>query len=392
MIQRLRSAFARSPQPVAPFRFPEARHGPAELAYRDGIPILRVGGTPEEVGEQLGVLSVRPAPRLLDYPADLLRSLFRSRLVARVLARRATRVGGRLLARFPDGPRRELEALVGVGFDRDRIVLGNTLFDLKNINLRQMFGCSSLIVPAARSATGTPLFGRNVDFFDLGYLHEYSLVTVRPRTGRALAYATVGFPGMVGCVSGMNEAGLALASHEVFGVPGPRRFNPAGMPFALAYRRVLEECTRAAEVAAFLRGLERTTSTLLVLCDGDGGRALEVTPDGVVDYPQDGDAIACTNHYRSRELARRRPPRQFRTGERLNTLAGLAAGRGTFAPLNLTAALHAVHQGGMTVQTMVFEPASRAIHLTFGAPPTTARPPVRIDLGPLWESPPRRVS
>ncbi|HVK13523.1 MAG TPA: C45 family peptidase, partial [Gemmataceae bacterium] len=343
--------------PPSPFRFPPARHGRGELADRAGVPVLRVGGTPAEVGEQLGVLSVRPAARLLDFPEDLLRHTFKSRLLARLLARRATTLGGRLLAQFPDAARRELDGMAAAGLDRGRLVLGNTLYDLKNISLPQVLGCSSLVVPAARSATGGPLFGRNVDFFDRGYLHEYSLVTVRPRTAAALAYATVGFPGLLGCFSGMNEAGLALASHEVFGLPRGRRYNPRGVPFTLAYRRVLEECTRTADVADLLRGMERTTSTLLVLCDRDGGRVLEVTPDHVLGYETDATAITCTNHYRTPELARRRPPKKFRTGERLATLAGRAAGDHSFGLADLTAALHAVHQGPLTVQTMVFEPA-----------------------------------
>lgn len=382
MIHRLWSRPARPPAP--PFRFPEGRHGGGRLAYHDGVPVLRVSGTPEDVGAQIGVLSVRPAPRLLDFPEDLFRHLFRSRLLARILVRRAARLGGRLLAQFPDEPRRELEAMAGTGLDRDRLVLGNTLYDLKNITPRQLLGCSSLVVPAARSATGGPLFARTVDFFDLGYLHEYSLVTARPRRPRAMAYVTLGFPGVLGCFSGMNEAGLALASHEVFGVPGPRRYNPRGVPFTLAYRRVLEECTRTAEVAGLLRRIERTTSTLLVLCDPAGGRALEVTPDHVIERPTDGDAITCTNHYRSPELARRRAPRRFRTGERLATLAGLAAGDKAFAYPDLAAAMHAVHQDEMTAQNMVFEPAAGVVHVGFGRPPTTARPPVRIDLAPLF--------
>jgi predicted choloylglycine hydrolase len=182
----------------------------------------------------------------------------------------------------------------------------------------------------------------------------------------------------------MNEGGLALASHEVFGVPGPRRYNPSGVPFTVAYRRVLEECTRTTEVAGLLRGIERTTSTLLVLCDRDGGRVLEVTPDHVIEQPTDRDAITCTNHYRSPELARPRPPRKFRTAERLDTLTGLAAGEHTFAFADLTAALHAVHQEALTIQTMIFEPAALAVHVGFGPPPTTARPPVRIDLQAWW--------
>lgn len=372
------------PRSGPPFRFPEARHGRGELTYHHNIPILRVAGTPEEIGEQLAVLSVQPAPRLLDFPADLVHHFVHSRLLARILIRRAVRLGGRLLAQFPEAPGRELDAMIAAGLDRDRMVLGNTLFDLKNIRPWQILGCSSVIVPAARSVTGGPLFARNVDFHGLGYLHQYSLVTIRPRTPRTRAYMTLGFPGLVGCFSGMNDAGLALASHEVFGVPGPRRYNPRGVPFTLACRRVLEECTRTVEVADLLRGMERTTSTLLVLCDRDGGRVLEVTPDDVVEQPQVGDVVACTNHYRSPELARKRPPRSFCTGERLMTLAGSTVGRETFTLADLTATLHAVHQGDLTVQTMVFEPAALVVHVGFGPPPPTARPPVRLDLGRTW--------
>jgi predicted choloylglycine hydrolase len=274
--------------------------------------------------------------------------------------------------------------MIATGLDPVQMVLGNTLYDLKNIRLVQALGCSSLIVPPARSATGGPLFGRNVDFFDLGYLHDYSLVTVRPRTRRTLAYATLGFPGVLGCFSGMNEAGLALASHEVFGAPGPRRYNPHGVPFTLAHRRVLEECTRTTEVAPFLRGIERTTSTLLVLCDRDGGRVLEVTPDHVIEIPATGDAVVCTNHYRSPELARPQPPRKFRTGERLDILTRQSAGHGQFTRADLQATLHAAHQGPLTIQSMVFEPAALVVHVGFGPPPTTARPPVRLDLGRTW--------
>jgi hypothetical protein len=371
------------PRSGPPFRFPEAHHGRGELTYDRNIPILRVAGTPEEIGEQLAVLSVQPAARLLDFPADLVRHFVRSQLLARILVRRAVRLGGRLLARFPEAPGRELDAMIAAGLDRDRMVLGNTLYDLKNIRPWQVLGCSSLIVPAARSATGGPLFGRNVDFHGLGYLHEYSLATIRPRSPRTRAYMTLGFPGLVGCFSGMNDAGLAIASHEVFGVPGIRRYNPRGVPFTLAYRRVLEECARTTEVAPLLRGIERTTSTLLVLCDRDGGRVLEVTPDHVIEQPQVDDVIACTNHYRSPELARRTPPRQFRTGERLSTLTERAAGQETFTPADVRATLHATHQGPMTIQTMVFEPAALAVHVGFGAPPTTGRELVRVELARL---------
>jgi hypothetical protein len=45
--------------------------------------------------------------------------------------------------------------------------------------------------------------------------------------------------------------------------------------------------------------------------------------------------------------------------------------------------LHAVNQGGDTLQTMIFEPASLKLHLAFGKCPSSALPMKELDLAPL---------
>jgi isopenicillin-N N-acyltransferase-like protein len=365
--------------PPPPFQFPPGRHGRAELGYIHGVPVLRVAGTPEEAAEQTAALAVRPAMPLLDYPLDLLASFVGGKAVARLLFRLVLRVGEKLLAQFPEAHRRELDAYVAAGLDRGRVLAANTMLDMKNIPLGHLFGCSSLVVPAASSATGGPLFGRNLDFFSLGYLHRYNLVTVRARTPATRAFAALGFPGLVGCYSGMNDAGLALASHEVFDPPGPRRFNPLGPPFALAYRRVLEECATTTEAVELLSDTERTTSTMLALCDRDGGLVLELTPDLVA-----ARFAACANHFESQPLAGRRPPRKYHTAERLRTLRSIIDAGAPFGVDRVRAALALVAQGDLTIQTMVFEPRAPRVHVGFGPPPSAAGPLVPPDLAPLF--------
>src|SRR4051812_34706257 len=57
------------------FHFPAGRLGTkAELKYVNGLPVLVVGGTPEEMGTAVGALAVKTGPRALDYPRDLLRA------------------------------------------------------------------------------------------------------------------------------------------------------------------------------------------------------------------------------------------------------------------------------------------------------------------------------
>src|SRR5262245_49865790 len=44
-----------------PFRYTEGKHGKGELKYVNDIPVLVVEGTPEEMGEQIGTLALKPS-------------------------------------------------------------------------------------------------------------------------------------------------------------------------------------------------------------------------------------------------------------------------------------------------------------------------------------------
>src|SRR6516165_9694545 len=57
-----------------PFRYTEGKHGKGELKYLNGVAVLRVEGTPEEIGEQVALLT-KSASRLLDYPREVVTAL-----------------------------------------------------------------------------------------------------------------------------------------------------------------------------------------------------------------------------------------------------------------------------------------------------------------------------
>src|SRR5262249_33542427 len=261
---------------------------------------------------------------------------------------------------FPPDHRRELDALVKrAGVDPDLAVFGNTMADILKVA-----GCSTLIVQPARSASGAPLFGRNLDYPTLGFLHEYTLVTVYRPTDKH-AFASVGFPGMIGCLSGMNDAGLAVATLEVYTAnDGSPRLDPKGIPYALGFRRILEECTTVAEAEQLLRTMKRTTMNNLAVCERHGGVVFGMTPkDGVVRGPQ-ADLCACTNHFRTPGLATadKKCPRYTNL---LTPAVGAGGGVQAAARLDLAEVarrLNAAHQGSHTLQTMVFEPATLTLH------------------------------
>jgi isopenicillin-N N-acyltransferase-like protein len=277
-----------------PFRYAEGKRDKGELKHLNGLPVLYVEGDPEEIGTQLGLLAVKPAARLLDYPKDYLRKHDRAAAWPQLVA-----AGKGMLPNFPREHLRELEATVkATGLDRDLFVAANTMFDMQ-----KPIGCSVLMLEAGRSATGGPLFGRNLDFPTLGYLQEYTLVIVCRPKGKH-AFVSVGFPGLVGCVSGMNDAGLTLAVLEVYSTcDGSPLFDPEGTPYALCFRRLLEECATVAEAEKLLRTMKRTTRINLAICDTQRSAVFEMTPKSVVVRNSVEGICACTNHFRTRGLA-----------------------------------------------------------------------------------------
>ena len=258
--------------------FVEGRSGGGELKYINGLPVLMVSGTPAEIGRQKAVLTGDAMKKLIEYPNKLLERSGRKDRLPKYLEMCKS-----LVPQLPADHREEMRAAAEqLGIDRDLGLEGNLLPDV----YRGGFGCSSLIVDAGHSATGGPLFGRNLDFYTLGILDKYSLVTVHRPKGKH-AFVSIGFPGMFGCLSGMNDAGLALAVHDVFLTrDGAAMFNPKGVPYTFCFRRMLEECASVAEAEKLLRATPRTTIISLALCDRRDSVVLEMTPKSVVGPPR----------------------------------------------------------------------------------------------------------
>lgn len=352
-----------------PFRYTEGKHGRGELKYVNGLPVLVVEGTPEEIGTQVATLANKASRRLLSFPKEYLKTFgFESSWPTLV------KLSKGMAPQFPADHLKELEALAKrADIDRDLVIVGNTFADIKKIG-----GCSTLIIEADRSATRGPLFGRNLDYPTLGFLHEYSLVTVyRPRGKHA--FASIGFPGFVGCLSGINDAGLALAVLEVYSSNDDSpAFDPQGTPYALCYRRVLEECTTVAEAEKLLRTMKRTTRNNLAVCDPKGGAVFEITPRTVVVRRAEEGICPCTNHFRTKELARETICRRYRALEKSQNSAKVGL-------TDLAKLLDAANQGDRTFQTMIFEPAALKLHLAIGKCPSSALEPKLLDLNAYFK-------
>lgn len=350
---------------AGPFRYPEAKHGKGELRYVNGVPVLRVEGTPAEVGEQIGTLALKPAAGLLNRAEQFFKDQGWAALYPLML-----KLGNGLVPQFPKDHLTELDAAAkAAGVPRDLLVLGATAPDL-----RKLGGCSALVVEPARSATGGPLFGRNLDWPPVGDFTEYALVTVYRVAGKR-AFVAVGYPGMTGVATGMNDAGLVVADLSVnVATDGSPTLDPTGVPYTLALRRVLEECATVADAEKLMRSLKHTVRQNVAVCDTEHGAVFEVTPK-TLHVRRSADAVCvCTNHFRTEGLAANT------ACDRYDALAKAAGKRG-LTVADVAKHLDAANQGANTIQTMVFEPAAGKLHVALGAGPTTKLPLKTLDVG-----------
>ena len=230
---------------------------------------------------------------------------------------------------------------------------------------------------AQKSATNATLFGRNLDFYAIASLDKCGLVTVyRPKGKRA--FASIGFPELMGCLSGINDAGLAVAVHNVYlSGDGATMLNTKAMPYAACFRRILEECDSVATAEKLLRSVERSTLLNLAVCDRQDCAVLEMTPKTVAIRRGRDGVCACTNHFRTEELMMFAWCRRY---HELSTSAKIAK----ISVRDVAQKLDAVNQGRLTMQTMIFEPGPLLLHVSLGPPPSSKQPLHDIALAPLF--------
>jgi predicted choloylglycine hydrolase len=341
-----------------------AAAGKGRLVVLNGVPVLHLYGTPGDMGQQQGQLL-----------AAAFRELMKSYLVPfagdQLPVMRG--VAPKFVPFMPPELLAELRAFAAAaGEAEDNVVLANTFLDLSRA------ARCSVVIATGEATGGTTLFARNLDFPVLNVAHKATLVTVHHSADRERhSFASVGWPGIVGVLSGMNDAGLCVATLVSFSEKGVQ----PGTPYTMMYRQALERCATADEVVRLVRATPRTCANNLAVADAKGGAlVIEFTPKAVaVRQPEDGVVFA-TNHFRS--LAPTPPTPPCERFEELRRRTRQAHGRIGLAELK--AMLKAVQMTepeyqSTTLQSMVFEPAARRLHLAIGHLPASEGAYVTLD-------------
>lgn len=162
-----------------------------------------------------------------------------------------------------------------------------------------LVGCSSFASWGGSSYDGELLVARNFDFYVGDDFAKNKIITfAAPDEG--YRYASVGWAGMVGVLSGINQRGLTVTINAAQGsVP-----ISAKTPISILTREILQYASTIDE--AYEIACRRETfvnESILIGSQRDGCAAIiEKTPDETAIYYSDCQQIISTNHYQSERL------------------------------------------------------------------------------------------
>ena len=276
---------------------------------KNGITVLTLEGTPYEIGYRQGVLM-----------KDEIQKVYKSYLYNKVInqwtkeyaylsgkggikAHKDPRSALLDLAKnmepyVPAEFRKEMHGIAdGAGLNYDDVLIMTSHVDYFAIM------CSTFVARGAMTKNGALIQGRNLDWAQGGLkdLDPLSSVIVRkPEKGHA--FASVIYPGLVGDLTAINDAGLTVELN--FSMALASENGEVGLPILILVRQIAQYAGSIDEAEAIIRDATRVAGYNITVMDGKTheSRVIECTAKTVGVINLENDALITTNHFMSKEL------------------------------------------------------------------------------------------
>jgi Acyl-coenzyme A:6-aminopenicillanic acid acyl-transferase len=269
---------------------------------RDGYTIVRLHGTPYEMGYQHGTLlnaQLHEAGQFL--LSDPLFKILRD-------AAKIANLEDIALANSYPSMIEECRGMVDAVRDPDF-----TLFECMLVNFGDVAvefleqgmpevedlapGCSQIVVSGDATPDGQLYHARVLDWFGVDFVVDNPVIFVRePNDG--IPHVFVGFPGNLSSYQGMNAEGIVVASNEI-DPRDPSVHDSTGRSHVQMVVEILSKATTLDDAREIVTTANHMTLETLVVSDGKTRRAevYELAPQHVAIRPLEDGVVFATNHF-----------------------------------------------------------------------------------------------
>lgn len=189
-----------------------------------------------------------------------------------------------------------------IGSAYDRQLNYHAAHDLGHAMQEYMLvGCSSFAAWGSESDDSTLIIGRNFDFWVGDDFAKNKVVTIM-EPDKGYKFISVGWAGMSGVLSGMNEKGLTITMNAAKSSPPVR----SKTPISIIAREILQYASNIEEAFNIASKRDAFVSESLLIGSGLENRAaiIEKSPGNTLLFSADGELIISTNHFQSAEFYR----------------------------------------------------------------------------------------
>lgn len=255
------------------------------LEEREGLYVLHLKGTPYEMGYQHGELMREGIVAVDEYLNTTFGSYteYISELIPDILNW------------MPESVKEEIQGIVdgsGGAISYEMLVAFSCPVHLLNIF---PLLCSSFAAMNEATSDGELIQGRNVDWSFMDFAVEYPMVIIYEPEGEAIPFCSMGYPGIVGVVTGMNLEGITAS--VLWSDSTDEDWE--GKPIDLQLREIMENAHSLTDAEVILTGTKRGCGSNIILTDGIGKQAsvVELSANHYAIRRPENNLVWVTNHY-----------------------------------------------------------------------------------------------
>ncbi len=261
------------------------------LEKRNGILVLHLKGNPYEMGCQHGMLTKHLMVTSKEAFDEAVPPIKGGRvgewIIKKYLFWKLEKMEKYVPEEFIEELKGMADSITEKEVDYREILLYHAMRDIG-----QVLGCSSFAALPRTTRDKSLIYGRNFDFLKGGSLK--SLITFyEPDEGNS--FVSIGWPGMIGVVSGMNDKGLTVGILTAYS----KDVSFDGMPSCFLTRKVLQYANNVEEAKEVIIQSKRTGPNIILLADKKGALVIECSATKyALRKPQDG-LLYSSNHFLS---------------------------------------------------------------------------------------------